>query len=90
MYTNSVPDQPSLYPDGQHTLAFYIKCVPPVGLPLLFIGNINILSQVIVGLAPCKGMVRAGVRACVSNGSNSGNSLTHMLRVCLSVGAFIT
>ncbi len=20
----------SLYPDGQHTLAFYIKCVPPV------------------------------------------------------------
>ncbi len=26
------PDQQSLYPDGQHTLAFYIKCVPPVGL----------------------------------------------------------
>ncbi len=21
----------SLYPDGQNTLAFYIKCVPPVG-----------------------------------------------------------
>ncbi len=21
----------SLFPDGQHTLAFYIKCVPPVG-----------------------------------------------------------
>ncbi len=21
----------SLYPDGHHTLAFYIKCVPPVG-----------------------------------------------------------
>ncbi len=21
----------SLYPDGQHTLAFYIKCVQPVG-----------------------------------------------------------
>ncbi len=26
-----VPDQQPLYPDGQHTLAFYIKCVPPVG-----------------------------------------------------------
>ncbi len=36
-YTNSVPDQQSLYPDGQHTLAFDIKCVPPVGqLSLLF------------------------------------------------------
>ncbi len=21
----------TVYPDGQHTLAFYIKCVPPVG-----------------------------------------------------------
>ncbi len=30
-YTNSVPDKQSLYPAGQHTLAFYIKCVPPVG-----------------------------------------------------------
>ncbi len=30
-YANSVPDQQSLYPDGQHTLVFYIKCVPPVG-----------------------------------------------------------
>ncbi len=30
-YTISVPDQHSLYPDGQHTLAFYIKCVPSVG-----------------------------------------------------------
>ncbi len=30
-YTNSVPDQQSLYPDGQHTLVFYIKCVQPVG-----------------------------------------------------------
>ncbi len=26
----------SLYPDGQHTLAFYTKCVPPVGRALLF------------------------------------------------------
>ncbi len=26
------PDQQSLYPDGQHTSAFYIKCAPPVGL----------------------------------------------------------
>ncbi len=33
--TNSVPDQQSLYPDGQHTLAFYIKCVPTVGLRVL-------------------------------------------------------
>ncbi len=69
----------SLYtPVDKHTLEFYIKSVPPVGLPLLFIGNVNILSQVIVRLAPCKGIVRA----CVSNGSNSGNSLTHVLRVC--------
>ncbi len=30
-YTNSVPDQQSLYPDVQHPLTFYIKCVPPVG-----------------------------------------------------------
>ncbi len=30
-YTNSVPDQQSLYPDGQHTLAFHIKRVPLVG-----------------------------------------------------------
>ncbi len=28
----AVPDQHSLYADGQHTLAFYIKCVPPVEL----------------------------------------------------------
>ncbi len=34
-YTNSVPDQQSFYPDGQHTLAFYIKCVPPVGQGML-------------------------------------------------------
>ncbi len=25
-YTNSVADQQSLYPDGQHTIAFNIKC----------------------------------------------------------------
>ncbi len=30
-YTNSVPDQHSLYPVRQHTLAFYTKCVTPVG-----------------------------------------------------------
>ncbi len=30
-YTNSAPDRHSLYPNGQHILAFYIKCVPPVG-----------------------------------------------------------
>ncbi len=28
--TNSVPDQQSLFPDGQHTLAFFTKCMPPV------------------------------------------------------------
>ncbi len=33
-YTNSVPDQQSLYPDGQHTLAFYIKNTALVGRPL--------------------------------------------------------
>ncbi len=27
-YANSVPDQQCLYPDGQHTLAFKIKCGP--------------------------------------------------------------
>ncbi len=30
-YTNSVPDQQSLYFDGPDTFAFYIKNVPPVG-----------------------------------------------------------
>ncbi len=30
-YTNSVPDQHSIYPGGQHTLAFYTKCVMPEG-----------------------------------------------------------
>ncbi len=35
--TNSVPDQQSLYPDGQHTLAFYIKCVPAMGELLLLV-----------------------------------------------------
>ncbi len=29
--TNSVPDQHSIYPGGQHTLAFYTKCVIPKG-----------------------------------------------------------
>ncbi len=28
------PDQQSLYPGGQHTLTFYIKCVPSVGQAL--------------------------------------------------------
>ncbi len=28
---NAPADQQSLYPDGQHTLAFYIKYVPPMG-----------------------------------------------------------
>ncbi len=30
-YTDSVPDQHSIYPGGQHTLAFYTKCVMPEG-----------------------------------------------------------
>ncbi len=30
-YTNSVPDQHSIYPGGQHTLVFYTKCVMPEG-----------------------------------------------------------
>ncbi len=30
-YTNSVLDQHSIYPGGQHTLAFYTKCVLPGG-----------------------------------------------------------
>ncbi len=29
---NSAPDQHSLYPFGQHTFAFYNKCVAPVRL----------------------------------------------------------
>ncbi len=37
--------QQSLYPDGQHTLGFYIKCVPPVGLANV-IGNI-------IDILPC-------------------------------------
>ncbi len=31
-YTNSVPDQHSIYPGEQHTLAFYTKCVMSEGL----------------------------------------------------------
>ncbi len=31
-FTNSVPEQPFLYPVGQHTLALYTKCVTPVNL----------------------------------------------------------
>ncbi len=34
-YINLAPDQQSLYPDGQHTHAFYIKCAPPVGLDVV-------------------------------------------------------
>ncbi len=30
-YTNSVPDQQSLYRDRHSTLAYYNKCRPPVG-----------------------------------------------------------
>ncbi len=30
-YTNSIPDKHPLCPDGQHTLAFYINCVPLAG-----------------------------------------------------------
>ncbi len=30
--TNSVPDQQSLYPDGQCAIAFYTRLVPPVVL----------------------------------------------------------
>ncbi len=30
-YTNSVPGQHPLNLDGQHALAFYIKCVAPEG-----------------------------------------------------------
>ncbi len=30
VYANSVPDQHSLYPDGQYTLELCTKCVMPV------------------------------------------------------------
>ncbi len=44
-YTNSVPDQQSLYPDGQHTLAFYIKCVPPAGLhAVVRVGGVSVVT----------------------------------------------
>ncbi len=33
-YTNSVLDRNSLHPGEQHTLAFYSKCVAPVGLSM--------------------------------------------------------
>ncbi len=31
-FTNSVTDEQSLYPDGQHTRVFYTKCAPIVWL----------------------------------------------------------
>ncbi len=42
-YTNSVPDQHSIYPGGQHTLAFYTKCVMPEGLvtAVAGVGDLN-------------------------------------------------
>ncbi len=36
-YANSVPDQQSLYPGGQHTLAFYTRCVSSVGCDAVFV-----------------------------------------------------
>ncbi len=44
-YTDSVPDQQSLYPDGQLTLASYINCVPPVGLLVNLKGVIDSLRK---------------------------------------------
>ncbi len=35
-YTNSVPDQHSSYPDGQHTFAFFNKYVIPVGTAMVW------------------------------------------------------
>ncbi len=35
-YSNSVPDQNSLYPVGQHTLALFSKYVTPMGWQLLY------------------------------------------------------
>ncbi len=38
-YTNSVPDQHSLCPFGQHELAIYTKCVTPMGQLVLSVGH---------------------------------------------------
>ncbi len=38
-YGTPVPDQQPLYPDGQHTHAFYNKCVPPVLLSVRLRGD---------------------------------------------------
>ncbi len=44
--TTRIKDQQSSYPNGQHTLAFYIKCVPPVGLFAVFAGVCGALRSV--------------------------------------------
>ncbi len=36
-YTNAVPGQHYLCLNGQHTLAFFIKCVPPVEFVLFLL-----------------------------------------------------
>ncbi len=36
-YANSLPNQNSLYPDEQHTFAFFIKCVTPVELAVVVV-----------------------------------------------------
>ncbi len=43
MITNPVPDQHSIYPGGQHTLAFYTKSVIPEGYVV-----VAIVVQVVV------------------------------------------
>ncbi len=43
--TNSIHDQHSLYPGGQHTLLFNYNCVKPVGQhTVVRVGNISALT----------------------------------------------
>ncbi len=43
----------SLYPNEQHTLAFYIKCVPPVGMPYAIEVRLHVLKTDVVILTWC-------------------------------------
>ncbi len=93
-YTNSVPDQQSLYPDGQHTLAFYIKCVPPVGQPLSsfrYSTKSSFASRKVSGKAPSavsesNEIARTLHRRCNPHAGNGGLRLYLSNSLSLSVG----
>ncbi len=80
-YTNSAPDQQSLYPDGQHTLAFFIKCVPPVGLQAGFAvigkdvqlvsGYLNAETEDLLQLCTCHSVQSERLKLCADDGKNA-------------------